>query len=228
MKRVSQDFRELGLLINLLVVIGFVVLVVKAFAPDGQPSLAQADMVAAGPTVVAATATALPPTAPATVAPTATPLPPATATAVSNIAAPATVSAAVTVTVAATVASTTTNDAAPAADAANPPVASAAVVDIVNKGTCNACHAIPGVAGAVGIVGPNLANIGAEAGTRIPGYSAEQYLHESIVDPNAFIAPKCPFGSCTPGAMPATLAQTLTPEEIQTMVDYLLTLHSPQ
>lgn len=220
MRRVSHDFRELGLLINLLVVIGFVVLAAKAFAPAPQPSLAQADMVAAVPTVVAATATALPPTAPATVALTATALPLATATAVSNVAE--------TATVAATVASTTTNKAAPAADAASVPVASDAVIAVVTKGTCNACHAIAGVPSAVGIVGPNLSNIGAEAGTRIPGYSAEQYLQESIVNPNAFIAPKCPFGSCTPGAMPATLAQTLTPAEIQVMVDYLLTLQSPQ
>lgn len=113
-------------------------------------------------------------------------------------------------------------------DASTAPVASDAVVAIVTKGTCNACHTIAGVPGAVGVIGPNLSNIGTDAATRIPGYSAEQYIHESIVNPNAFIAPKCPFGSCTPGAMPATLAQTLTPEEIQTMVDYLLTLHSPQ
>lgn len=208
MKRVSHDFRELGLLINLLVVIGFVVLAVKAFAPTVQPSLAQADIAAAVPTAVA------------TVEPTATALPAATATTVSHVAAPATV--------AATVAVTTTNNTAPVAEAATPPLASDAVVAVVNKGTCNACHVIPGVDGAVGIVGPNLSNIGAEASTRIPGYSAEQYLHESIVDPNAFVAPKCPFGSCTPGAMPATLVQTLTPAEIQIMVDYLLTLQSPQ
>lgn len=208
MKHVSHDFRELGLLINLLVVIGFVVLAVKAFAPTVQPSLAQADIAAAVPTAVA------------TVEPTATALPAATATTVSHVAAPATV--------AATVAVTTTNNTAPVAEAATPPLASDAVVAVVNKGTCNACHVIPGVDGAVGIVGPNLSNIGAEASTRIPGYSAEQYLHESIVDPNAFIAPQCPFGSCTPGAMPATLVQTLTPAEIQIMVDYLLTLQSPQ
>lgn len=220
MKRVSHDFRELGLLINLLVVIGFVVLAVKAFAPTVQPSLAQADIAAAVPTAVA------------TVEPTATALPAATATTVSHVAAPATVAATVAVTVAATVAVTvavtTTNNTAPVAEAATPPLASDAVVAVVNKGTCNACHVIPGVDGAVGIVGPNLSNIGAEASTRIPGYSAEQYLHESIVDPNAFIAPQCPFGSCTPGAMPATLVQTLTPAEIQIMVDYLLTLQSPQ
>jgi hypothetical protein len=103
--------------------------------------------------------------------------------------------------------------------------ASEAVVAVVNKGTCNACHVIPGVPGAVGMVGPDLTNIGTVAAERKPGVSAADYLLESIMDPNAFIAPECPFGSCVPGAMPATLATSLTTEEIATIIDYLLTLH---
>lgn len=217
MKNVSQDFRGLGLVINALVVIGFVVLAARAFSPGAPQAAAAVAQVAAVSTVSApATPTAIPPT----VAPTATTAPLPTATAATS---------AVTAPVTTTVASTTTTAAAPAADvAAAAPVASDAVVAVVTKGTCNACHTIAGVPNAVGLIGPNLSNIGAEAGTRIPGYTAEQYIHESIVSPNAFVAPKCPFGSCTPGSMPATLAQTLTPEEIQTMVDYLLTLQTPQ
>lgn len=216
MRRFSQDFTGLGLLINLLVLIGFVVLVAKAFTPGAKtpaPAIANAAVLpAATPVPDAAPPTAVPPT----VAPTATALPPAAAAADSAV-------------VTETVASTTTATAAPASDsAAAAPVDIEAVTAIVTKGTCNACHTIPGIAGAVGIVGPNLGNIGAEAGTRIPGYTAEQYLHESLVDPNAFVAPKCPFGSCTPGSMPNTLAQTLTPEELQTMINYLLTLKTPQ
>lgn len=211
MRRFSQDFTGLGLLINLLVLIGFVVLMAKAFTPGAKtpaPAVANAAVLpTATPVPDAATPTAVPPT----IAPTATALPPA----------------ADSVVVTETVASTTTTAAAPAADAAAAPVDVEAVTAIVTKGTCNACHVIPGIAGAVGIVGPNLSNIGAEAGTRIPGYTAEQYLHESLVDPNAFVAPKCPFGSCTPGSMPNTLAQTLTPEELQTMINYLLTLQTP-
>lgn len=117
----------------------------------------------------------------------------------------------------------TATGASPAASA--PPQASDAVVAVVNKGTCNACHVIPGVAGAVGIVGPDLSNIGTVAAERKPGVSAEDYLRESIMDPNAFIAPECPFGACVPGAMPATLATTLTTEEIDAVIQYLLTLH---
>ncbi len=103
-----------------------------------------------------------------------------------------------------------------------------AVTAVVMKGTCNACHTIPGIEGAVGIVGPNLAAIGAAAADRIAGYTAEQYIHESIVDPNAFIAPQCPFGACVPGSMPATLVQTLSEAEISLVVDYLLTLRGGQ
>jgi cytochrome c peroxidase len=111
--------------------------------------------------------------------------------------------------------------------AAAPVAASKAVVAVVNKGTCNACHVIPGVPGAVGIVGPDLSNISAEAGERILGYTAEQYIRESIINPNVFTAPKCPFGlACVPGAMPANLAQTLSEDEINTIVNYLLTLTS--
>ncbi len=121
------------------------------------------------------------------------------------------------------VAGTAAETGAPAAGAA--PQASDAVVAVVAKGTCNACHVIPGVPGAVGVVGPDLSNIGTAAAEREPGVSAEDYLHESIMDPNAFIAPECPFGACVPGAMPATLATTLTPEEINTVIQYLLTLH---
>lgn len=216
MRRFSQDFTGLGLLINLLVLIGFVVLVAKAFTPGAKtPPRAvanAAELPAATAVPDAATPTAVPPTA----APTATALPPAAAAADSAV-------------VTETVATTTTTEsvAAPASDTAAATVDVEAVTAIVTKGTCNACHTIPGIAGAVGIVGPHLGNIGAEASTRIPGYTAEQYLHESIVDPNAFVAPKCPFGSCTPGSMPNTLAQTLTPEEIQTLINYMLTLQTP-
>ena len=95
----------------------------------------------------------------------------------------------------------------------------------ITKGTCIACHTIPGVPGAVGMVGPDLTNIGAEAGTRIPGTSAQEYIHQSIVDPNAFIAPKCPYGlNCNAGTMLPNLADTLSEGEIKLIVDYLATL----
>lgn len=100
----------------------------------------------------------------------------------------------------------------------------AAVTAIVTKGTCGACHTIPGIEIAVGQIGPNLATIGTDAATRIEGVTAEAYLRESILNPNAFIAPQCPTGACLPNLMLPNLADLLTPAEIDTIVNYLLTL----
>lgn len=122
--------------------------------------------------------------------------------------------------------------AAPAAEAAAPaeagagaaPQADDAVVTAIQKGGCVACHTIPGVPGAVGIVGPNLSNIGTDGATRVEGQTAEQYIHESLVNPLAFTAPECPFGPCVAGTMPMITA-TLNEDEINTIVQYLVTLH---
>ena len=215
----ERGFIRFGQLMNVVIAVGLLVLLVKTFSEPRRQSEAYA--IGVTPTAAAIVATvephaAEPTTLPTVSVPTTTALPtvpPATATALPALSITDMV--------------TTTAESA-LVDTGTPPEASAAVVAAVTKGTCNACHTISGVPGAVGIVGPNLANIGNEAADRIPGYSAEQYLHESIVDPNAFIAPQCPFGSCTAGSMPATLVQTLSEEEITTLVDYMLTLKGGQ
>lgn len=97
----------------------------------------------------------------------------------------------------------------------------AEVIAIFTKGTCFACHVIPGMPTAVGQVGPNLSNIGLTAATRIEGYSAEEYLRESLLEPNAFIASECPTGPCLPNLMVQNLGESLTTEEIDTIVAYL-------
>ncbi len=101
-----------------------------------------------------------------------------------------------------------------------------AAIAAITKGTCLACHQISSVPGAVGTLGPNLDNIGAVAGTRVDGLSAQEYLLESILDPNAFIVPDCPMGPCLPNVMLPNLADILTAEEIDTIVAYLATLES--
>ncbi|NJN84328.1 MAG: hypothetical protein HC802_19985 [Caldilineaceae bacterium] len=120
----------------------------------------------------------------------------------------------------------TETEAEPAAE--EQPIATDELIAAINQGTCNACHVIPGVPGAVGIVGPNLTGIGAAAATRVEGESAREYLLQSIEDPNAFIAPECPFGACVPGAMPANLAETLGADKVDLIVDYLLLLEGAQ
>ena len=86
---------------------------------------------------------------------------------------------------------------------------------------CAGCHGEPG---GTGLVGPNLGGIATNGATRIPGTSAQDYIHESIVNPNAFIAPECPGGACASGIMPQNFAQKMSPEELDALIVYLLTL----
>lgn len=218
----ARSFVRLGLLMNLLMIIAVVVLVNKAFSDSGRQAARAAVALApvskaadSAPTLAESAVTQEPAVTPVVVVATVTPEPQPTP---SEAAAPAATT---------NEATATTADAAAASDEVGTPAEpSQIVIDAVAKGTCNACHTIPGIPGAVGVVGPNLSNIGNDAATRISGYSAEQYLHESIVDPNAFVAPQCPFGACIAGSMPANLAQTLSEEEINAISAYLLTLKS--
>ena len=81
---------------------------------------------------------------------------------------------------------------------------------------CAACHSLePGV----DLVGPSLANIGAEAGSRVSGTSAEAYMRQSIVEPNAHIVEG--YGE---GIMPAGYGDQLSEGELNDLVAYLLSL----
>lgn len=81
---------------------------------------------------------------------------------------------------------------------------------------CNTCHTAPGMGSAV--IGPPLTDIGTIAATRRPGYSAGQYLVESITHPNDFIVT-----GYQPNLMPATFA-TLPPDQLNDLVAYLASL----
>ncbi|MGD2044163.1 MAG: cytochrome c [Acidimicrobiia bacterium] len=81
---------------------------------------------------------------------------------------------------------------------------------------CVTCHSLsPGQV----IVGPSLANIGADAGTRVEGLTAEAYLEQSIVDPSAFVV-----DGFDDGQMPSVWGDVLSDAQIGALVDYLLTL----
>ncbi len=81
---------------------------------------------------------------------------------------------------------------------------------------CNTCHSLePDTT----LVGPSLANIGSEAGNRVEGLSAEEYLRQSIVEPDTHIVE-----GFTPGIMPNTYGTQLSEEQINDLVAYLLTL----
>ncbi len=83
---------------------------------------------------------------------------------------------------------------------------------------CSQCHAIEGLAD--GLIGPDLTNIGAVAASRKPGTSAEEYLVESLRNPDGFI----PDGveRATPGLMTLAIVQDLTDEQVDALVAFLL------
>ena len=91
-------------------------------------------------------------------------------------------------------------------------------------GGCLACHTIEGVA--QGILGPDLSRIGALAAGRIPGYTAEQYIRESITESCAYTVSPADAGidaesDC--GLMAATLAGIqLSDADVDALVAFLL------
>jgi mono/diheme cytochrome c family protein len=73
---------------------------------------------------------------------------------------------------------------------------------------CGGCHTL-GAANTTGTVGPNLDEV-------LPGQSMAQ-VSESITDPEAQIVPGFPAG-----VMPANYGETLTPQQLRQLVNYLL------
>jgi nitrite reductase (NO-forming) len=78
------------------------------------------------------------------------------------------------------------------------------------------------------VIGPDLSNAGdlAQAHLEDSAYSGaakstEEYIRESIQNPDMFVSTACPTGPCMAGVMPSTLAQTLTVQELNTIVGYL-------
>jgi cytochrome c oxidase subunit 2 len=81
---------------------------------------------------------------------------------------------------------------------------------------CGGCHTFK-AAGGAGTVGPNLDDLAAAAPKREPGKSADDYVHQSIEDPGAFVVKGFPADT-----MPTDYKTKLKPEEIDALVKYLL------
>lgn len=80
---------------------------------------------------------------------------------------------------------------------------------------CATCHTTtPGVV----IVGPPLAGVARTAGERLPGVDARTYLTAAILSPDDYVVEG--FANL----MPPDIAESLTPQELAALVDYLLTL----
>lgn len=81
---------------------------------------------------------------------------------------------------------------------------------------CVTCHSRePGVV----LVGPSLANIGNEAVEMVPDMTAEEYLRQSILQPDAFVV-----GGFPAGTMPKVWGDVLSTQQVDQLIAYLLTL----
>ena len=84
---------------------------------------------------------------------------------------------------------------------------------VVFERTCSSCHALTAGQNSYG---PSLAKIGSEAATRKPGVSAEEYVFESIVTPNAY------RHQTQYGEMPANIAVGLSSEDLFDLTAFLI------
>jgi cytochrome c oxidase subunit 2 len=85
---------------------------------------------------------------------------------------------------------------------------------------CGGCHTLAATGGN-GTVGPNLNNLASSAakfGKQL-GQSPQQYVHDSIADPGKFTVPGFPKG-----VMPSTFGQQLSPQQLDALVKYLLSV----
>ena len=115
-------------------------------------------------------------------------------------------------------------DVAPATSAGAAAGASPGEALFLGAAACASCHTIDGTP-AQGVLGPSLSNIGSAAASRISGKSAEEYIRESIVEPDAYTAGAADGldQDYQEGLMQATMAGiTLTDEDVDALVEYLL------
>ena len=78
---------------------------------------------------------------------------------------------------------------------------------------CNTCHTLDGTE----LVGPSLQGISERAADRVPGLTAAEYIHQSIVDPGAYI------NEGYENLMPDIYEDALAEQEINALVAFLLT-----
>lgn len=90
------------------------------------------------------------------------------------------------------------------------------VIGAASAPGCITCHSLEE---GVTLVGPSHAGIGARAADVVQGLSAEAYLEQSIIDPDAHISE-----GYSEGAMYANYGRELSDQEIADLVAFLLSL----
>lgn len=82
---------------------------------------------------------------------------------------------------------------------------------------CSRCHSTN--EGSI-VVGPSLAGIATRASSRMEDMDAEMYIRHSILNPSEYTVEGFPEG-----AMPSSLKDDLSEEDLDAVVTYLLTLN---
>ena len=77
---------------------------------------------------------------------------------------------------------------------------------------CTSCHSLDGVS-ATGQIGPNLTGLADRAGDRVEDLEAEDYIRQSVLDPEAFIVD---------GFSPLMPTLPLDTDELDALVKFLL------
>ncbi len=83
---------------------------------------------------------------------------------------------------------------------------------------CSTCHSVS--PDGARIIGPGLWNVSIHGPGHVEGQTAVDYIHQSIVDPSAYIVPEYPDN-----LMPKDWGTVLTEQELNDVIAYLLTLH---
>ena len=86
---------------------------------------------------------------------------------------------------------------------------------------CSQCHSV--TPDELRLIGPGLWIVAERGETRVEGETAVEYIRNSILHPNDFIAPGDP--AFPPGLMPQNYEEVLTEEQLNDLIAYLLTLH---
>jgi len=81
---------------------------------------------------------------------------------------------------------------------------------------CSTCHRVDSEEQ---LIGPGLKSVSQRAATRVDAESAVEYLHQSIVNPSAFVVPGYPDN-----LMPKVFGDIFTEDQINDLIAYLYTL----
>lgn len=97
-----------------------------------------------------------------------------------------------------------------------PEFSGATAEELIPQAGCQGCHTLSAIA-ATGTVGPDLSAVGARL--------TSEEIRQSIIDPNAVIAEKCPTGPCpNPSIMPPNFGDRFTAKQLEIVVSYLASL----